>query len=89
MNDLISVIIPVFNAEKYIDRCIQSLLNQTYKNIEIIIINDKSTDNTFNKLNKYSNNFNIRIINNKKNQGVSKTRNNGLKICKRRIYYVC
>ena len=43
---MISIIIPVYNVEKYIKRCVDSLLNQTYKNIEIILINDGSTDNT-------------------------------------------
>ena len=40
MNKLISVIIPVFNVEKYLERCIKSIINQTYKNLEILLIND-------------------------------------------------
>lgn len=44
MKELISVIIPVYNNEKYFERCILSVINQTYKNIEIIVINDCSTD---------------------------------------------
>lgn len=44
LNELISIIIPVYNAEKYLGRCIESVINQTLKNIEIILVNDGSTD---------------------------------------------
>ena len=54
-NELISIIIPVFNNEKYFERCISSVINQTYKNIEIIIINDFSTDNVEKIILKYIN----------------------------------
>ena len=43
---MVSVIIPCYNGEKYIDRCIDSIINQTYKNLQIIIVNDGSTDNS-------------------------------------------
>ena len=46
MNDLISIIIPVFNTEKYLEQCLSSVVNQTYKNIEIILIDDGATDNS-------------------------------------------
>ena len=61
---MISIIIPVYNVEKYIKRCVDSLLNQTYKNIEIILINDGSTDNTIRIIKEnYRKNKNIILIN--------------------------
>lgn len=54
---MISVIVPVYNAEKYLDKCIQSIINQTYKNIEIILIDDGSSDNSSSICQKYANNF--------------------------------
>ena len=52
----VSVIVPVYNGEDYISKCINKLLNQTYKNIEVIVINDGSTDNTEKILQKFSKN---------------------------------
>ena len=46
MNPLVSVIIPVYNVEKYLRRCLNSVIDQEYKNIEIILVNDGSTDNS-------------------------------------------
>ena len=46
MNDLISVIVPVYNTEKYLRKCIESILSQSYKNIELLLINDGSTDSS-------------------------------------------
>lgn len=74
--DLISVILPVYNCEKWIERCIKSIINQTYKNIQLIIINDGSKDNSLEICRKYENDK-IVIIN-KQNSGVSETRNIGL-----------
>ena len=75
----ISVIVPVYNVERYLPRCIDSILNQTFKNIEIIIINDGSTDNSKIILDKYcKNNNNIKLID-KNNEGLSQARNDGLK----------
>jgi glycosyltransferase involved in cell wall biosynthesis len=78
-NPLISIIIPVYNTEKYVFHCIDSVLSQTYLNIEVIIINDGSTDkslgiiNTLCKIDKR-----IVLINKKNNAGVSSARNDGL-----------
>ena len=74
-----SIIVPVYNVENYVDKCIKSILNQTYKNYEVIIINDGSTDNSLNIINKYKNNKKIKIIT-QKNKGLSNARNNGMKM---------
>ena len=52
---LISIIVPVYNCEEYIEKCIDSILHQTYQNFEVIVINDGSKDNTLEKLKKYIN----------------------------------
>ena len=52
---LISIIVPVYNCEEYIEKCIDSILHQTYQNFELIVINDGSKDNTLEKLKKYIN----------------------------------
>lgn len=75
----ISVIIPVYNGEKYIQRTIESVLCQTYQNYEIIIINDGSTDNTAKILNRYMNIPNIKIVS-KQNEGQGIARNYGINI---------
>lgn len=79
MNKKISVIVAVYNTEKYLDRCIESLLNQTYKNMELVIVEDCSTDSSRKLLKKYKENENIKIFYNKKNRGLSYSRNYGLK----------
>ncbi len=72
----ISVILPVFNEEMLIERCIDSILKQTYKNFELIIVNDGSTDETLEKIKKYNDNR-IKIYS-QKNQGAGQARNKGL-----------
>ncbi|WP_232511589.1 glycosyltransferase family 2 protein [Parageobacillus thermoglucosidasius] len=74
----VSVIIPAYNVESYIERCLTSIVNQSLEEVEIIIINDGSTDNTLNVINKFCSFDNrIKIINSK-NSGVSAARNYGL-----------
>jgi glycosyltransferase involved in cell wall biosynthesis len=68
-NKLVTVIIPTYNCAKTLDRAIKSILIQTYIKIELLIINDKSTDNTKDILKKYKDNTKIRIINNNRNYG--------------------
>ena len=75
----ISVIIPVYNVEKYLRECLDSVVNQTYKDIEIICINDGSIDNSLKILEEYSQNDNRIKIFNQTNQGVSVARNIGTK----------
>lgn len=78
MQEKISVIIPVYNMEKYIKRCLDSILNQTYGNIEIIVVDDGSIDKSVLICNEYSKKYhNIKVIN-KENGGVSSARNLGV-----------
>jgi len=56
-NPKISVIIPVYNVEKYLAQCLDSLVNQTYKNIEILCVNDQSTDSSLTILERYARNY--------------------------------
>ena len=80
MKPLVSMIVPVYNGEKVIERCLKSLISQTYENIEIIVLNDGSTDHTMQVLNKYAEmDSRIRIVD-KANSGVSDTRNRGLEL---------
>lgn len=75
---LVSIIVPVYNGEKSIERCLVSIYNQTYKNIEVWVINDGSTDHTMKVLNKYGEKDNRFHIVDKKNTGVSDSRNIGI-----------
>ena len=74
----ISIIIPVYNADKYLKKCIQSMLNQSFKDIEIICINDGSTDNSLQILETFAQHDERLIILNQQNSGPAKARNNGL-----------
>lgn len=78
MKELISIIIPIYNAENFIEKCLNSITNQTYKNIEIILVNDGSTDSSREICDNWSNkDKRIKVIH-KKNSGVSETRNIGI-----------
>ncbi|MGN1300444.1 MAG: glycosyltransferase family 2 protein [Clostridia bacterium] len=78
MNDLISVIIPVYKVEKYLEQCISSVIRQTYRNLEIILVDDGSPDNCPKICDEYAKKDNrIRVIH-KKNGGVSSARNIGI-----------
>ena len=83
--DKVSIIVPVYNGEKYLKRCVDSLINQTYQNIEIILINDGSTDNSLDIIKSYDDSR-IKVID-KKNTGVSDTRNKAIK--KATGNYIC
>lgn len=72
----ISIIVPIYNAEKYLNKCIDSIINQSKKELEIILINDGSTDNSENIIKKYDDKR-IKYFKNK-NQGIGKTRNFGI-----------
>lgn len=75
-----SIIVPVYNVEKYLAKCLDSLINQTYTNIEIICINDGSTDNSLHILKNYAQKDRRIIVINQENQGVSAARNKGLEV---------
>ncbi len=72
---LISVIVPIYNVQDYVERCVDSIINQTYTNTEIILINDGSTDKSLERIKKYSDRC---IIIDKKNGGLSSARNAGI-----------
>ena len=74
----ISVIIPVYNAQDGIKRCIDSLLNQSFKNFEIILLNDGSKDNSLNILKEYELKYSFVRVIDKQNEGVAVTRNKGI-----------
>lgn len=77
----ISVVLPVYNGEKRISKAIESILNQTYQNFELIIVNDCSTDNTLQIISKYASmDSRITILSNKINQKLPQTLNNGFAI---------
>lgn len=79
---LISIIIPIYKTEPYLRRCLDSIVSQTYTNLEIILVDDGSPDNSFKIYNEYAAKDNrIRVIR-KKNGGLSEARNAGLDICK-------
>ena len=78
-NELISIIVPVYNVEKYLKRCISSIIEQTYKNIEIILVDDGSTDKSLEICKKYSKTDKRINVYHKKNGGLSSARNYGIK----------
>lgn len=80
MNEMISVIVPIYNSEKYLPECIESILSQTHKNLELILVNDGSTDNSLNICNYYKSQDDRVVVVDKSNEGVSATRNRGIEI---------
>ncbi len=82
MNEnLISIIIPVYNAEKYIGRCIDSILAQTHERLEIVLVDDGSTDNSLKICREYAEKDSRIMVLHKENGGVSSARNLGLEAC--------
>lgn len=77
---MISVIVPVYNVEQYLPKCIESLVSQTYTNLQIILINDGSTDNSGTICDSYAKRDDRIIVIHQKNQGVSIARNQGLAV---------
>ena len=83
----VSVIIPVYNVEKYLRQCLDSVVNQTLKDIEIICVDDGSSDNSLNILKEYAANDDRFIILEQKNQGAGAARNKGLEVAKGEYLY--
>ncbi|SDE60949.1 glycosyltransferase family 2 protein [Riemerella columbipharyngis] len=79
---LVSIIVPAYNVENYIEEALQSVLSQTYQNWECIIINDGSTDNTLNIIKKWKEKDSRFRIYEQENQGIIKTRNRGIDLAK-------
>ncbi len=82
MEDLITIIIPIYNVEKYLRECLDSVINQTYKKLQIILIDDGSNDNSGKICDEYKEKDNRIEVMHKANGGVSSARNAGLKIAK-------
>lgn len=81
MEQKVSIVVPVYNAEKYLIRCLESIIKQTYRNFEMILINDCSTDQSLDlakKFQKDNHTLEIILIDHKKNRGASTTRNSGI-----------
>lgn len=77
---LISVIVPVYNVEKYLAKCLDSLVSQTIQDLEIIVINDGSTDSSYNIMELYADKYTCIHIYNQENMGISYTRNKGIEL---------
>ena len=80
--NLISIIVPIYNSEKYIKKCLDSIIAQTYSNLEIILVDDGSTDNSYGICKDYQQKDDRIILLQQKNSGVSMARNYGLKVAK-------
>lgn len=89
MQEIISIIVPVYNAEDTLDRCVKSLMSQTYKNIEIILVNDGSKDASLDICKKYEKEDSRIIVINKDNGGVSSARNAGIDIASGKFIMFC
>ncbi len=87
MSDLVSVIIAVYNVEKYLKRCLKSVINQTYKNIEIVLVDDGSKDSSGKICDEYKEKYENVVVTHKKNGGLASARNAGLELAKGE--YVC
>ncbi len=81
MGSLVSVIVPVYNAERYLERCVKSILSQTYHNIEVILIDDGSKDSSVELCDSFGRDERVRVFH-KENAGVSAARNDGVRMAK-------
>ena len=79
---LVSVIVPVYNVESYLEECIESIINQSYENLDIILIDDGSTDNCGQICDKYAELDKRVTVIHKTNGGISSARNSGIEVAK-------
>ena len=77
-NPLVSVIVPVYNVERYVDECLASIRAQTYANLEILVVEDCSTDGSLQALTPHLDDPRVRLIRHGKNGGLSAARNTGI-----------
>ena len=82
MGLMISIVVPVYNVEKYLSQCLDSILTQTYKNLEIILVDDGSTDKSGSICDSYKKKDPRIVVIHKENGGLSDARNAGVAICK-------
>lgn len=83
----VSIVVPIYNVEKYLEKCLESILMQSLKEVEIICINDGSTDNSKKILESYKDKFLYLKVINQKNKGLSYSRNRGVKLSKGKYVY--
>ena len=86
-NDLISIVLPIYNVENYLERCIKSVISQTYKNLEIILVDDGSTDDCSKMCDEWAEKDNRIVVVHKNNQGLGMARNTGIEYAKGR--FIC
>ena len=80
MNELITIVVPVYNVENYLDKCVDTIVNQTYTNLEIILVDDGSTDSSGKKCDEWAEkDCRIKVIH-KENGGLSDARNKGIDV---------
>lgn len=90
LNPSVSIIIPVYNVSKYIDRCLKSVFKQSYKNLEVVVVNDCTPDDSMRKVRLFkdrNSKYPIRIVDHPKNLGLSASRNTGIKNAKGEYLY--
>ena len=80
MNDLITIVVPVYNVEKYLPHTLESICGQTYTNLQILLIDDGSTDDSLAVCHKWARQDNRIQVYEQENQGVSRTRNKGIQL---------
>lgn len=88
MQPLVTIIVPVYNVEAYLDACLDSVRGQTYRNLEIIAVEDCSTDNSLRQLDKHLTDQRVRVVRHKQNAGLSTARNTGIDAA-RGDYIIC